>query len=453
MNTSSRRHVVAIFGGACAGSTAADILASHGIEVVVFEQNVRPYGKIEDGLPRWHRDQRRQEYGRIDARLNRPGVHFVPRTRLGDDLAFDDVRCWGWSAVLLANGAWKDRPLDVPGAARWVGHGLAYQNPFIYWFNHKQEAGYAGPTYEIPPGAICIGGGLASIDVVKVFQLELYGRALHERGIDVEMYELEHRGIPAVCKDHGIDDPHQLGVADAWLTYRRRVEDMPIAPMPDGATPEQRSKIEAVRRRMLAKAQDKYLFHMRPQVVPRALIVEEDHVAGVRFVETHQAGGTLVELDDHVVELHSPLVVSAIGSLPEPIPGIVMKGPYYDYASWDTGEYGHCAGVFGVGNVVTGRGNIKASEVHAKAVAAHLTTNYLGLGDEDAARDLDGLTARAESAGAARAAEVLAHIQARPPLPAENADALIARARERQQAIGYDDYAAWIARATPPDAV
>ena len=46
------RHVVAIFGGACAGSTAADILAAHGAEVVVFEQNIRPYGKIEDGLPR-----------------------------------------------------------------------------------------------------------------------------------------------------------------------------------------------------------------------------------------------------------------------------------------------------------------------------------------------------------------------------------------------------------------
>lgn len=452
MSTASSRHVVAIFGGACAGSTAADVLAAHGVEVVVFEQNARPYGKIEDGLPRWHRDQRRMEYGRIDARLNRPGVHFVPRTRLGRDLDFEEVASWGWSAVLLANGAWRDRPLEVPDADRWVGRGLVYQNPFIYWFNHKDEPGYDGPAFEVPPGAICIGGGLASIDVIKVFQLELYGRALHEREIDVDMYELEHRGIPAVCRDHGIDDPHQLGVADSWLTYRRRVEDMPIAPMPDNATPEQRSKIEAVRRRMLAKAQDKYLFHLRPQVVPRVLIVEEDHVAGVRFVETQQMAGRLVELDDHVVDLHSPLVVSAIGSLPEPIPGVVMKGVYYDYADWDTGRYGHRADVFGVGNVVTGRGNIKASEVHAKAVSAHLTTRYLGVGDEHESRDLQGLTASAEAAGANRASEVLAHVQGRAPLAADVADELIARARARQEAIGYrDGYAAWIARVTPSD--
>ncbi len=451
MSTSPGRHMVAIFGGASAGSTAADILASHGIEVVVFEQNPRPYGKIEDGLPRWHRDQRRMEYARIDARLNRPGVEFVPRTALGRDLDFNDVRCWGWSAVLLANGAWKDRPLDVPDAERWVGRGLVYQNPFIYWFNHKDEPGYDGPHYEIAPGAICIGGGLASIDVVKVFQLELYGRALRERGLDVDMYELEHRGIPAVCRDHGIDDPRQLGVEDGWVTYRRRVEDMPIAPMPEGATPEQRSKIESVRQRMLTKAQEKYLFRVQPQVVPRALIVEDDHVAGVRFARTDVSDGHLVELEDEVVELRSRLVVSAIGSLPEPIPGIVMRGPYYDYADWDTGAYAHCAGVFGVGNVVTGRGNIKASEVHAKAVATHLTRNYLGVGDEDAPRDLEGLTARAEAAGAAQAAQVLAHVQRKPPVAPEEADAILSRVRARQAAVGYDDYAAWIARVTPPD--
>jgi NADPH-dependent glutamate synthase beta subunit-like oxidoreductase len=97
--SNANRHVIAIFGGACAGSTAADILAAQGVEVVVFEQNARPYGKIEDGLPRWHRDQRRMEYKRIDSRLDRPGVHFVPRTRLGTDIQFDDVVQWGFSAV------------------------------------------------------------------------------------------------------------------------------------------------------------------------------------------------------------------------------------------------------------------------------------------------------------------------------------------------------------------
>src|SRR5262245_24256054 len=50
----SPSHVVAIVGGATAGAEAAGILADRGVLSVVFEQNQRPYGKIEDGLPRWH---------------------------------------------------------------------------------------------------------------------------------------------------------------------------------------------------------------------------------------------------------------------------------------------------------------------------------------------------------------------------------------------------------------
>lgn len=403
------RHVVAVVGGACAGSTAAAILAAEGVEVVVFEQGDRPYGKIEDGLPRWHRDQREMEYRHIDGRLDRPGVHLVPRTRLGVDIQFDELLRWGWSAVLLANGAWRDRPLEIPDVDRWIGRGLVYQNPFIYWFNHAEDPDYIGPRYEVPPGAICIGGGLASIDVVKVFQLELYGRALRDRGIEVALETLEHDGIPAVCRAHGIEDPHQLGVADSWLVYRRRVEDMPLAQAPPNATPEQQAKTEFVRRKMLAKAQDKYLFHVRPQASPVSLIIEEDHVAGVRFKETSVIGGSLITLPENTFELRSPLVVSAIGSLPEPIPGIVMNGVYYDYADPETGAYAHAPGVFGLGNVVTGRGNIKASEHHAKQVAG----------------------------------AVLQYLSGRGPLAAEDAERLLARARARQADVGYTHYGAW----------
>src|SRR5271156_574732 len=190
------KHFVAVVGGAISGSVAAEILADNGIEVAVFEQNKRPYGKIEDGLPRWHVEQRKQEYGRIDARLKKPGVHFVPSTKLGRDLDFDDFcNNWGFSAVILANGAWRDRNLGVPGADKFVDKGLVYQNPFIYWYNHKNEKSYTGPRYETPDETLVVGGGLASIDVVKVLQLENYERAMKARGIETGFHELE-KGIP-----------------------------------------------------------------------------------------------------------------------------------------------------------------------------------------------------------------------------------------------------------------
>ena len=93
-------HAVAVIGGAVAGAQVADILSEHGVEVVVFAQNTRPFGKIEDGLPRWHAALRSKEYGKITERLTKDGVHFVPRTRIGADVEFEDlVRNWGFNAV------------------------------------------------------------------------------------------------------------------------------------------------------------------------------------------------------------------------------------------------------------------------------------------------------------------------------------------------------------------
>ena len=82
------RHVVAIVGAATAGAEIAHILARRGAKVVVIEQNSRPYGKIEDGLPRWHVKQRRDEYEEINRRLDHPNIEFVPLTRMGADVTY-----------------------------------------------------------------------------------------------------------------------------------------------------------------------------------------------------------------------------------------------------------------------------------------------------------------------------------------------------------------------------
>ena len=60
----SSHHFVAIFGGAVAGSEAAFQMANRGFRVVVFDQNTLPYGKIEDGLPKWHDKLRDKEEGK-----------------------------------------------------------------------------------------------------------------------------------------------------------------------------------------------------------------------------------------------------------------------------------------------------------------------------------------------------------------------------------------------------
>ncbi len=428
------RHFVAVVGGAVSGSVAAEILAEGGAEVVVIEQNDRPYGKIEDGLPRWHVHQRKKEYERIDARLSKERVHFVPRTKLGKDVGFQDLaERWGLSAVLLANGAWRDRPLGLAGSDDFVGTGLEYQNPFIYWFNHREEKGFQGRTIHVPDGAVIFGGGLASIDVVKVCQLETYGRALKERGIDVPMVELEKQGIPAVCKAHGLD-PKSLGLRGCILLYRRRQKDMPLA-QAGAKEPDELEKAYAAREKLLSISQAKFLFRFQDRTMPLGLVTGGGRVKGVKVCRTEVEGKKASPIAGSEEVVPTELVISSIGSVPEPIDGIRMKGETFDFKDWDLGVYDAEKGIFGVGNVVTGQGNIRASLLHAQKVATYLNQNYF-----------------AGAVGAAGAEVVKGHLAKRTPLP----PAKLAEIRKRVKALqgragGNGDYHAWIRKVTPPD--
>ncbi|MFI5367041.1 MAG: hypothetical protein ACHQ4J_15615 [Candidatus Binatia bacterium] len=449
MSNRAPQQVVAIIGGATAGAEAAGMFADRGILAVVFEQNARPYGKIEDGLPRWHVKLRQKEYELVNDKLSRPGVHFVPLTKIGRDIDFRElVTRWGFSAVVLAQGAWRDRRLPVEGADRYVGHGLLYQNALIHWFNHYPERGYAGPRYRIEDGAIVIGGGLASLDVMKVVQIETVQQALSRRGIDEDMLRIEHDGIPAVLASHGLTWD-QMGLRGATLFYRRRIEDMPLAEIPDDADPARRQKFETIRRRILEKAMQKYCFHVRPQHLPVGLLVEGDRLVGLRFQRTLVEGSRAVPAAGVLDDVHAPLVLSSIGSVPEPMEGIPQDGVLYRYADPALGRIEGYQDVFGIGNVVTGKGNIMVSRRHSIEVSLQLIEQFLGLGAGEHTSEDELLTPIAGTAedAATRVADVVGR---KPPLHADQVDGLLARVGARQQAVGYTGtYREWIERVAP----
>ncbi len=443
--------MVAVVGGATAGAEAAGLLAARGVTTVVFEQNPRPYGKIEDGLPRWHVKLRKKEYDTINARLERPGVHFVPNTKIGRDLDFADLATgWGFSAVVLAHGAWRDRPLPIEGADQYVGKGLLYQNPFIYWFNHFTERGYQGPQYDIVDGAIVVGGGLASIDVMKVLQLEGVRRALAEQGVDEDMEKLETEGIPAVLAEHGLSWD-KLGLQGATLFYRRRLEDMPLAEIPEGADAERAQKFEVTRRKILEKAMQKYCFAVSPLRAPVALLVEGGRLAGLRFQRTRVENGVAVLVDGAVEDVHAPLVVSSIGSIPEPMAGIPMKDVLYQWADQQLGRLADYDRVFSVGNVVTGKGNIIASRRHSVSVSTHVIEQFLGLGNGKHEGE-EGVLATTTSAVRAQTTRIADDVIGGTPLDPAAAAAIMVKVRARQEAVGYTcSYREWLERVTPPD--
>ena len=448
----SSRYVVAVVGGATAGAETVHILADQGAVVVVFEQNARPYGKIEVGLPRWHVKLREKEYETVNGKLDRPDVHFVPSTKIGCDIDFHELAtAWGFNAVILAVGAWRDRPLPIPSADQYVGLGLVYQNPFIYWFNHFFEKNYDGPQYQPEDGAIVVGGGLASIDVVKVLQIETVRRTLEQRGIHVDMLHLEHAGIPATLAEHGLTW-ETLGLKGATLYYRRRIEDMPLADMPENADAARREKFEATRRRILEKAMQKYCFRVQALRAPVGLIVEGDRLVGMRFQHTEMKDGRLTSVEGAYEDTRAPLIISSIGSIPAPIAGVPQEGEVYKFTDPDLGQIAGHDAVFGAGNAVTGKGNIIVSRKHGIRVGMHLVEHFLGVGENDSDhRGEEAALATLQAPADESAEKIAAWVRARPPLDAAQVEAILLRVRARQQAVGYTgSYQDWIARFAPP---
>ena len=377
--------VVLIIGGAVSGSTAVKKLTDEGIRCVVVEQNRMPYGKIEDGLPRWHEKQRISEYFKIDDIISNDLVDFVPLTRIGEDISFEEIYNMGWSCIYFANGAWKDRSFPIKEIEQFDN--FYYQNPFVYWFNHYHESSYNGPKVDIKDDAIVIGGGLASIDVCKITQLELVRQKVESKIENFDIIEMEHKGIPKYLEQYDLKY-EDLGIKGTTLVYRRNVENMPLTTIPEDAAPEMVEKRKLARRKILNNTLDKFLFKVAECTQPVGLSYEDNMLNGIEVIENEIIDGKLIAKENSNKILHGNTFISSIGSLPEPIQGIPMDGSTYNIIDEDSGKFDKLDKVHGMGNAITGKGNIKASRVSAKTVG-DLTIDLINDIDQDVIDNID----------------------------------------------------------------
>ena len=377
--------VVLIIGGAVSGSTAVKKLTDEGIRCVVVEQNKMPYGKIEDGLPRWHEKQRINEYFKIDDIISNELVDFVPLTRIGKDVSFEEIYNMGWSCIYFANGAWKDRSFPIKEIEEFDN--FYYQNPFVYWFNHYHESSYNGPNVNVKDDAIVIGGGLASIDVCKITQLELVRQKVESKIENFDIIEMEHKGIPKYLEQYDMKY-EDLGIKGTTLVYRRNIENMPLTTIPEDATPEMVEKRKLARRKILNNTLDKFLFKVAECTQPVGLSYEDNILNGIEVIENEIIDGKLIAKENSNKILHGNTFISSIGSLPEPIQGIPMDGSTYNIVDEDSGKFDELEKVHGMGNAITGKGNIKASRVSAKTVG-DLTIDLIHDIDQDVINNID----------------------------------------------------------------
>jgi NADPH-dependent glutamate synthase beta subunit-like oxidoreductase len=439
-------HIVAIFGGAVAGSEAASKLVERGIRCVVFDQNTLPYGKLESGLPKWHIKLRNKEEAKIDKKLNHPLVDFVPLISLGNDLDFNDVvENWNFSAILLAIGAWRDRPLPIEGIDNFINSGLTYQNPFVAWFNKNHDPKISESHFQILDDAIIIGGGLASIDVAKIIMIESVRKKLKELGFQSDVISLEKKGIPSVLSEFGLSFD-ELNLKGCTLYYRKRLIDMPLSNLPENPTQRDYETAHRVRIKIIELAQNKYVLQFKECCQPVDKIVESDRLTGIVFQRTTFEGGKFVKIKGSKEAVKSPLILSAIGSLPQPIQGLPYTGDSYEVVDINTGQLKGYENVFALGNAVTGRGNIRESQLHGRRVSQQVMEDYLAWQSEDYKKLFDQAVSDADLK-----AEIIGEkLEKKETLKVTQIQTLRSRVKELQDKSGYSgNYELWIRQHLP----
>ncbi len=190
---------IAIIGAGPAGLSAAYYLRRSGHDVTVFERRNEAGGVLRYGIPDY-----RLPNDIVDdevARLVDMGVEFRTGIALGTDVTLDDLEA-SYAAVFIATGAWRERPLELPGA-ELLEPGLAFLEAVS-----RDEASL--------PGLRCavVGAGNTAMDVARV---------LRRLGADVTvLYRRTETEMPAIREEYALAVSD--GVRFEWLTLPVAVE-------------------------------------------------------------------------------------------------------------------------------------------------------------------------------------------------------------------------------------
>jgi NADPH-dependent glutamate synthase beta subunit-like oxidoreductase len=146
---------IAVVGAGPAGLSCAYYLAVEGYQVTVFEKERVPGGMLTLGIPSF-RLEKDVVHAEIDI-LKELGVEFKLGIEVGKGISLDDLRSQGYEAFYLAIGAQASRKLGIPGEdAQGVIPGV----DFLRRINLGDDLALNGKV-------IVIGGGNVAIDVAR----------------------------------------------------------------------------------------------------------------------------------------------------------------------------------------------------------------------------------------------------------------------------------------------
>jgi len=275
--------------------------------------------------------------------------------------------------------------------------------------------------------------------------IETFRKALEKKGKFVNVLEIEKKGIPVILEDLGLtfNDLHLEGCT---LYYRRQLSDMPLSSLPENPSERDIETAHRVRQKIVDNVQKKFLFRFAGCHQPVRIISDEENLKGLVFEKTEIKDGKLSVIADSEYNVASPLVISAIGSLPEPISELPYSGQSFEIENQETGQIKGFDDVFALGNAVTGRGNIRESQLHGRHVSEQVIDEFLAWQPEDYEEIFDRAIENADR----KVEKLSTQLQTRPQLSKDNVENILNQANTMQKKVGFDgEYRNWINKYLP----
>jgi ferredoxin--NADP+ reductase len=195
---SNTKPVVAVLGAGPAGIYGAEKLANAGAEVVIFNRDIKPGGLAEYGIffdKYKMKDGLRKQFRKI---LAAPDIHYYGNVVIGrnGDFTLDDLRGWGFDAILTTVGAQGTKWLGLPGEEL---KGVYHAKDCVYHYNHLPP--FSETQFNIGRRMAVIGAGNVMLDIanwaVRYLKLDELVAIVRRDASAVKFTKKEMQGVAA----------------------------------------------------------------------------------------------------------------------------------------------------------------------------------------------------------------------------------------------------------------
>ena len=162
METRPDKYLVAVIGAGPAGLFAARQLALAGAQVVLLNRDIKPGGLAEYGIyPDKHKMKEglRKQFRQL---LALPQIEYWGNVTVGQDadLTLDDLRGYGFQAILVTVGAQGTKWLGLPGEDL---RGVYHSKELVYHYNRLPP--FSQENFEIGRRVAIVGVGNVMLDI------------------------------------------------------------------------------------------------------------------------------------------------------------------------------------------------------------------------------------------------------------------------------------------------